>query len=81
MASLMEDFNLWLFQASVEVGIPLDVFIFLLCANIVLLTIMILIILNKIWVRYPKNHTHEPESVKRKAEVASGTLSELIEEQ
>lgn len=81
MASPMEDFNLWLVQVSAEVGIPLDVFIFLLSANIVLLTIMILIILSKIWGRYPKNRAHEPESVKRKAEVASGTLSELIEEQ
>jgi hypothetical protein len=84
MASLLEDFNLWLAQTSTNVGIPLEVFIFILSANIVLLIALLIFALKKIWVKggeHLKRGAQKPESAERKAEVASGTLSELIEEQ
>jgi hypothetical protein len=83
MALLLEDFNLWLAQTSAEVGIPLEVFIFLLSANIVLFIVLLIFALKKIWTRggeHFRKSEQKPESAERKAEVASGTLSELIEE-
>jgi|Deesub1362A_J573_1020465.scaffolds.fasta_scaffold05113_2 hypothetical protein len=84
MASLLEDFNLWLAQTSAEVGIPLEVFIFLLSANIVLLIVLLIFALKKIWMKggeHFKKGEQKPGSGERKSEVTSGTLSELIEEQ
>jgi hypothetical protein len=81
MASLLEDFNLWLVQTSAEVEMPLEVFILLLSVNIILLTLLLIFIVNRIRTGGGLQKSGQEFGAGRKSGMASGTLAELIEEE
>jgi len=79
MDSLLRDFNLWLNKTSSETGIPLEVLILVVSAASVALVALILLALRRLLGRERTASAEEPEE--RGTGVASGTLSELLEEE